>query len=193
MDFNKYAENFEKELYGACLKDLEVLKLNESNDLIFSYAIYLPSGFETFSSASCNHEGITEALAEMSDIKDSASQIIKVETCVDYWNIYEPGNSFEEVNNISNQIFDELYDIEDPEIYSKAQDDMIVFFSNCIVNTLLSLKKGNHFSYPPFEKDILTGLQYNTPTDIALEIMLNISEKVNSPEWHKKMLEAYSS
>lgn len=63
----------------------------------------------------------------MSDIKDSASQIIKIETCVDYWNIYEPSNSFEEVNNISNQIFDELYDIEDPDTYSKAQDDMIVF------------------------------------------------------------------
>lgn len=190
MNFTKFQKHFEEKLFQACVRDVNELNIISDKDAVFAYSVYLPNGFKIFSSAACNHEGIKNALSEISD-ENISDRTLKIETSVDYWNIYEPGKSFDEVNEICSQIFDELYDIEDPEEYIQAQDDMIDFFCNGIINTMLCLKNQNKFTSPPFEKDILMGLQYNSPADVSLEIMLNISKKVNSPEWHKKMLEAY--
>ena len=43
----------------------------------------------------------------------------------------------------------------------------------------------------PFENDLLLGLQFSDPSKGAMSLTVEISEQVNSPQWHKKMLASY--
>ncbi|WP_294966764.1 hypothetical protein [uncultured Gilliamella sp.] len=54
------------------------------------------------------------------------------------------------------------------------------------------LKASKCFDFNPFESDLLLGLQFGDPSDGAKSTMLQISEQVNSPQWHEKMLASYS-
>ena len=61
-----------------------------------------------------------------------------------------------------------------------------------IILVINQLKASKCFDSKPFESDLLLGLQYPDPDMDLKELVLKISEQVNSPQWHKKMLASYS-
>lgn len=188
MELNNYRRLFENTLFNACIKDIAALKMAAAERRVFAWAIYLPGGFEIFSSAACDNTGFKTALLECADEGEAE----KIEVCVDYWNIFEPGNAFADVNEISGQLFNKLYDIEDANKYAQAQDALTGFFCDSIVDVLIRLKEAAQFNTPPFEKDVFTGVQYNSPGDLSLSLMLAISQRVNSSQWHNKLLHAWA-
>lgn len=186
-----FKEKLMKALYEACVMDITSVAQDLSNESVFSYAIYCDSGFSSFGGAACSREGIKNYLG-----KNGNDSYLYAETFAAEWNYvnnhWQNFSSFDAINE------DIIYAADDGDIEGiqiKGDftfDRLYVFYIQLIVEVLNKLKQQQIVTKPPFESDLLLGLQFGDPSFEERKLMLQVSEQVNSPEWHKKMLEAYS-
>lgn len=185
-----FKDKLMKALYEACVNDIASVVEDLSNESVFSYAIYCDSGFGGFGGAACSREGIKNHIG-----KNGNASYLYAETFAGKWNYvnnhWQNFSSFDVINE------DIIYAADDGEIegiQTKGDftfDKLYEFYVQLITNVLNELKQQQIFNNPPFESDLLLGLQFGDPSIEERKLMLQVSEKVNSPEWHKKILEAY--
>lgn len=189
-------------LFQAYKLDISITKRKLSKMSVFSYCMLCDSAFSNFGSTACSRNWLTTQIQKIKKIDECDNQqvILYVETHAAEWDYYDDPNldTFNEVNNFTQKIRNADYDGELTGIYKEGDfdgrcyDDYQSFYITCIIETFSKLIKTHCFDELPFEKDLLKGLQYVDPTKLQQNFMLKISENVNSPKWHKKMLDAYS-
>lgn len=180
-------------LYEACTNDIDKLKKDMKCEKIFSYAIFCHDGMTAFYGAACSREYIEK-------YKDNKKDYLNSEVMSAEWNYLGCNASFfKELNKVIDNLIEADYEGELTGIYLEDDfdgsnyDQYYQFYINLFIEVIVKLKSSSIFEEDPFEQDVLLGIQYADPGKEAIESMLKVSEKVNSPKWHKKMLEAYSS
>lgn len=183
-------DKMQNALYEACVMDITSVAHDLSNESVFSYAIYCDYGFIGFGSAACSREGIKKHTG-----KNGNTAYLYAETFASEWNyVNNHWQNFSNFDAINEDIFDatDNNDIEGIQIKGDFTfEKLYVFYVQLIVEVLTKLKQHPIINQPPFESDLLLGLQYGDPSFKERKFMLQISERVNSSQWHKKMLKAY--
>ncbi|OTQ34646.1 DUF4303 domain-containing protein [Gilliamella apis] len=178
-------------LYDACVQDINYIKTELSQDIFFAYTIYCDSGFVSFGSAACTRKSIENIFFE------DKQAYLRAETFSSEWNyVKNTWQLFSSVNEKVDQIFNAFYanEIVDlPEIPGSLDFKRLYDFFISIVEDLIKKIKDSKILFNiNFENDVLLGLQFGDPDETEVNFILDISEKVNSPAWHKKMLKAYN-
>lgn len=189
-------ENFKEELfnllYTACLNDISSIKKDLLGKHVFSYSIYCDSGFTGFGGAACSREGIEKYINKTGD-----DSYIYAETFAAQWDyVNRHWEYFSNFDKLNENIIEAADDGEIEGIITVGDfsfDMLFQFYIDLIIDVLNKLKKQKAFNDNPFEQDLLLGLQFGSPSEQERKMIISVSEKVNSPEWHQKMLEAYSS
>lgn len=178
-------------LYQACLSDISYIKKEYIDNHFFAYAVYCDSGFTSFGGAACSREGIENHID-----KEGDDAYLYAETFAAEWNyVNNYWQAFEELNTLIEEIFNAFYDNEIQDLISTAESldfkGLHDFFIEVIIATMKKLKESLCFNSLLFEQDILLGLQFGDPSIEERKLIIKVSENVNSPEWHSKMLKAY--
>lgn len=202
MILSEHRNEFESLLIQAYSEDISIVKEKLCKETILSYCIFCDSAFSNFGAAVCTESWLKSQSIKIQEINTCSIQqaILYVEMHAAEWGYYSPSSkSFSAINNFTQKIRNADYDGDLIGIYKEGDfdgtnyDDYSKFYIDCIINIFEQLIKSRYFIGSPFGSDILLGLQYPDPTKLQQSFMIKVSEKVNSPSWHKKMLEAYSA
>ena len=186
-------------LYNSCIKDIAHIKENYSHESFFSYCIYCDDGFDSFfDSVGCTKKWLNEQVQTLKQYhKNENETLLYIETFAAEWNYFgsEKIENFSDINVLVYNIFKAYYDDEIEDLNTTPKDLDYVglenFFREAIIVVINQLKASKCFDSNPFESDLLLGLQFPDPDMDLKELVLKISEQVNSPQWHKKMLASY--
>lgn len=200
MILNDYRNELKKLLFNACHADINFITKNLSNEQVTGYVIVCDSAFINFGAALCTEKYLITQ-AEMFATKipkewsDRNKAKVYIQMNVEEWGYFADNENFRELNQLAHTLANADCDGDLLGIYNNDDitDDetYINFYLDFICEVIESLKFEGFFKKPPFREDLLLGLQLFNPTLEQKKMMLQVSEKVNSPEWHKKMLEAY--
>ena len=185
-------------LYNSCIKDIAHIKENYSHESFIAYCIYCDDGFRYFDSVGCTKKWLNEQVQTLKQYhKNENETLLYIETFAAEWNYFgsEKIENFSDINVLVYNIFKAYYDDEIEDLNNTLEDfdydGLVKFFQEVIIAVINQLKASKCFDSKPFERDLLLGLQFGDPSDGARSTMLQISEQVNSPQWHKKMLASY--
>lgn len=202
MILNDYKDQFIELLYEACILDINNIKNVFNSESCIAYTIICDSAFVNFGTGMCTKKRLLDQTGELMTVfpqnwQNKDETLLYVNTHASEWNHFNEPLYFKELNELADLIANADCDGDLLGIYVEDDigDDNAYnnFFIDFICEVITRLKSSNIFLDQPFQKNLLLGLQFLNPTDIQQKIMLDISERVNSQEWHKKMLEAYSS
>ena len=183
-------------LYNSCIKDIAHIKENYSHESFIAYCIYCDDGFRSFSTIGCTKKWLTEQVEKLKNLYPNP--LLSAETLAAEWDYFgvEKIENFRDINELVDNIFKAYYDDEIEDLNTTPKDLDYVglenFFREAIIVVINQLKASKCFDSNPFESDLLLGLQFPDPDMDLKELVLKISEQVNSPQWHKKMLASYS-
>lgn len=187
-------------LVKAYLEDITFLKTNLKDESVFSYTLFCDSGFSIFASAAETRKMLNEQITILSpQFANKEQAALYAETHTSEWNYFSSPKleSFVKIDELIKKIKDADYNGELTGVYKEGDfdgsnyEEFYNFFVNLVIELCLKLKNQNIFNTSPFEQDILLGLQIADPDEDEEKWVLTVSEQVNSPQWHKKMLEAY--
>lgn len=176
-------------LYDACVEDIKHVEQEHPQKKFFSYTIYCDSGLVSIGSAACTRNSIEKNLAI------SKQAYLYAETISSNWDYVNANwQLFNAVNEQIDKVFNAFYanEISDlPNLTDTLNFEGISIFFITVIQK--AIKNSKILDNKNFEDDILSGLQFGDPSDEEINFILEVSEKINSPTWHKKMLEASSS
>ena len=182
-------------LYNSCIKDIAHIKENYSHESFIAYCIYCDDGFRSFSTIGCTKKWLTEQVEKLKNLYPNP--LLSAETLAAEWDYFgaEKLENFRDIDELVDSI-NKAYDDDEIEDLNNTLEDydydgLVKFFQEAIIAVINQLKASKCFDSKPFESDLLLGLQFADPSDGARSTMLQISEQVNSPQWHKKMLASY--
>lgn len=221
MDLNKFIQDFQCILYQAILDDINYIRCSITNDSVFAYSLWLADGVRAMAGAACtlqfyqNTRQEYEILAQENeyDKKHLGEKIALAEVCAYDWDYSSPflgencpfTKSWHFLETAINVYFNDVYRINKkietdysqlilPEITNINGVDQPFFniIYSLTLNVLLKIKQEGHLNEIPFIDDILFGIQFGTDaSNSSIDLMLLFSEQLNSPYWHKKMLNVY--
>ena len=188
-------------LLKACKKSISRIEIDLSSEQIYAFVIYPSLGFRGFGIAVSSRESLMDlghdtnlgfddellqSLKNHPDLLEKAQKYLVqkyyIETTACEWkysSIYD--GDFNSVNMFLANNYDKFYEegIESQKIYS--------FFLDIVLDVLMTLKKEGAFKANCFEKDLLLGMQF--PDTSNLDMVEEVSKKVNSKLWHRKIQE----
>lgn len=191
-------DKFVSLLYNSCIKDIANIKENYSQESFISYCIYCEGGFECFGSGGCTKKWLNEHVQELKQYhKNDNETLLYIETFADEWDYFGAAKyeNFRDINELVDNISKAYYDDEIEDLNTTPEgldsDGLDRFFQDGVTTVINQLKASKCFDSMPFENDLLLGLQFSDPSKGAMSLTVEISEQVNSPQWHKKILESY--
>ncbi len=180
------------QLVEGCKKHLYYLIADLSGQSIFSYTIYCDSGCRNMGVALCTREWLVRRNRNIVSGLESSwyGEVNSAE-----WNyVNKYYELFDDVDDQIDKLYDIFYDGELDDVKLNLLDSdrlwefICNFFVDVVAETLIILKKSGHFSNKLFENDLLLGMQFSDPDKHSLGMVEAASNKVNSLEWHKKII-----
>lgn len=202
MVLNTFKNEFHDLLLQAYRVDIALTKEKLRNERVLSYCMLCASAFALFGSAACTESWLSTQTFTLKDLMkcNDATAASYITTSAAEWGYYSDALPvFSAVNDFTQRVRDADYSGELIGIYRAGDfdgtcyDGFSAFYIDCIVDVFTQLKKENCFTAVPFEKDLLLGLQYPDPTREQQEQMIDVSKRVNSSEWHQKMLDTHQA
>lgn len=191
-----YSVDLKKELVDilstSCIKQLERLKSELSEQSVFAYAIFCSNGCSSMNIAACTREGLDFRNLKTHN-RNQPEWYREVNSSE--WNYYNKDYElFSEVNTFIDELFEIFYDgdLDDGERDNYDDDELWEFISDffidACVQVLINLRKNQHFKDSCFEGDLLLGMQFGDPDKYALDMIKKSSKRLNSSIWHKKVM-----
>lgn len=181
-------------IVDACKKHIEQTKIELADQVVFSYVIYCSSGCRNMGAALCTRNWLQLRNSRVSNPSEPAwyGEVNSAE-----WDhINEHYDFFYEVDNFINRLYEIFYDEELDDVDLDDLDDAGLwtfisnFFLDVVVKSFSVLKESGCFDSEVFEGDILTGIQFGDPDQYSVELIEQSSRKLNSDEWHRKVLQS---
>jgi hypothetical protein len=193
MQLSKFKLSLVESLIDSCEDYLHRIKKDIGADKVYAFTIYC--------SSACRSMGV--AIATIESLRRKNSMNPKNETAAfinmmnasewEYVNLYY--EYFSQVDDLIDEFYDCLYDegFEDRPLDESTSSSELGEFSRGIFiealsQVILRLKAKGAFSGAPFEEDVLLGLQFGDPSLKGIEMIEAVSERVNSPNWHDKVV-----
>lgn len=185
MKLREIEEEFKEKLLFACIKDINLLK-EEDYGKIYSYILYVNSGYTSFGSA---YEAIN---------KETTVSYEEEVKAFEYKNINYNIGVFQSLNNYVDEIFDSFYN----ETFEEIDLDMLSscelssfisgFFKESILQVIEKLKELRIFNMGNFSEGILLGVQFSDANEDQRKDIIYVSKEINSEKWHEKILKNFS-
>lgn len=197
MYISKFKSDLATSLVRSCKEAIASLPASICDASIYSFSIYCASGCTSFGVAFSTLEALNrknENLAS-SDFKNFANKLSAAE-----WPFANYGfEFFQDSENLVEGFYKILYDggFDDMDIDPKATPaDLTKISATCFVdsisNAFIKLKSDGDFLRPKFTEDPFLSLQFGDPGPNELQMMVSVSQLVNSPHWHGEVLKVFS-
>ena len=193
MKSTQLNEQLQSLLYKA-LKEYINIKLTElPNEKIYAVTVYCDSGFRSMGGAVSTVESLNERINDNSSKED----ILNFELYASEWKyVNDHYQIFEKVDEFIDNTYEVFYEGEFDDVDLEEFDDDQLweftssFFSEAIVMTMNKLKEDKIFNNESFTRDLFLGIQFGDPSEEDLKMFLTVSERLNSPDWHNKLLQS---
>lgn len=197
MYISEFKSDLATSLVHSCKEAIASLPASICDASIYSFSIYCASGCTSFGVAFSTLEALNkknESLAS-SDLEKLANKLSAAE-----WPFVNYGfEFFRDSEDLVEGFYNILYEgvFDDMDIDPKATPaDLTKISTNCFVdsisNAFAKLKFDGDFSRKKFIEDPFLGLQFGDPSSNELQMMVSVSELVNSPHWHEEVLKVFN-
>ena len=191
MHSNEIKNDLITRLLADCIKHLEHMKRDLSNQSVFAYTIYCSTGYESMGVAACTREWL-DARKQSSSV---AEQSWYAEVNAAEWGyVNKHYDLFSDVDEITEQYYEIIDDgeFEDIDLDALTNDELLnfsrSFFTDIFIKVLSSLKKEGYFNTEIFERDLMLGISFGDPDENNLDLIEHVSRALNSEKWHNKIL-----
>lgn len=177
-------------LYQNCLIEIKHLKEELVGKSVFSYRILANDGFCMLGgSTACSREHLKEQVALLQSYGEKDCYSSTMTTCAE-WDFICSNNSHYS-DDLAKAIDLINLNVEEGGFEDVNEENSKTFFIALLVAVINKLKTNNILQGPPFEKDLLLGIQYTDTSEYEAKIVIAVSAEVNSPEWHQRILQTY--
>jgi hypothetical protein len=194
MNLELFKKSLNTSLADACKQCLSLLKTELADETIYAFSIYASSGFVTLGVAVSTQESLHKRnlLTPTSEVDKFVNMMNASEW--KYVNCHH--ELFASVNQSIDDYYDCLFDgeFEDHDFSDTVTTDELTKFTNDIfteafVKVLQEMKNDSCFVGSNFVSDVLLGLQFGSPPASCVDVMENVSARLNSRMWHEKVVQ----
>ena len=189
MNVEDWRARIKKNLIDGCLKNIAFLKENHDGELFYSFVIHCASGFVSFGTSAASRAHVSSKMEEQGLDAEEYMSVYAAE-----WHLVNFNwEAFSATDELVDSFFHAYWDVDEDEEESELDDDAWLprFFCEIIISVFEDLKASKVFEHSVFEDDLLLGAQVSDPEDETVDTLIQISEKVNSPQWHALLEDVY--
>ncbi|MET3373367.1 hypothetical protein ABIC89_002429 [Variovorax boronicumulans] len=184
-------------LVRSCKEVIASLPASICDASIYSFSLYCASGCTSFGVAFSTLEALNKKNENLAN--SDAQKLINKLSAAEWPFVNYGFELFKDSNDLVDGLYNTLYEgvFEDVVIDPNAKTaDLTKISTDCFIesisNAFVKLKSDSDFSSKKFIGDPFFGLQFGDPSPNELRMMENVSELVNSPEWHEEALKAFN-
>lgn len=190
MRLNTMFDELVNLLYQNCVIEIQHLKEELAGKSVFSYCILANDGFCMLGgSTACSREHLKEHIILLQSYGEKDCYNSTMTTCAE-WD-FMCGNNSHYSDDLAKAIDLIKLNIEEGGFEDINEENSKAFFVSLLVAVINKLKINNILQGPPFEKDLLLGVQYTDTSEYEAKVIIAVSAEVNSPEWHQRILQNY--
>ena len=193
MKSTQLKEHLQGLLYEALKEYINIKLIELPKEKIYAVSLYCDSGFRSMGGAISTVESLNERINDNS----SKQEILNFELYASEWKyVNDHYQIFEKVDEFIDKTYEVFYDGEFDDVDLEEFDDDQLwdftssFFIETIVMTMNKLKDEKKFDNESFTRDVFLGIQFGDPSEEDLKMLLTVSERLNSPDWHNKLLQS---
>ena len=193
MKSTQLKEHLQGLLYEALKEYINIKLIELPKEKIYAVSLYCDSGFRSMGGAISTVESLNERINDNS----SKQEILNFELYASEWKyVNDHYQIFEKVDEFIDKTYEVFYDGEFDDVDLEEFDDDQLwdftssFFIETIVMKMNKLKDEKKFDNESFTRDVFLGIQFGDPSEEDLKMLLTVSERLNSPDWHNKLLQS---